>query len=271
MKVGRKMKKWILFGVLILLISGCGSSDSLDKDDLRTILDYSANGYAELMLDTQTSDESEKYYKDKANDLIEGIEENNEKLDGATTDEKTLKDEIKDYNNLVIQALKDFLDNDTDSEASFDSGQKLSEIVDQYFDGELPEKTKELLSYFDNIASDSIDTNENITDTSTSLNSTESEASTSDITVLTENPSSEQISVLDELARTQFNKEFPYKGSKIHSVLGLIQDWTVSGDEWFYKAEATIVNEAGAERKVNVEIHIAPLTEDSGVVTITAY
>ena len=265
------MKKWILYiAFIVTLLSGCGSNESLDKDDLRSIMDYSANGYAEMMLETQTTDESEKYFEDKTNELIEGIEKNNEKLSEATTSEKSLKEDIENYNDLILQALQDFLDNDTESAASFDSGQKLSEIVDQYFDGELPEKTTELLTYYESDDAEPLDVNQDAADASTDLSTSESEA-VADITVLTDNPSSEQISILDELARAQFNEEFPYKGSKIHTLMGVIQDWTVSGDEWFYKAEATIVNEAGAERKVNVEIYIAPLSADSGVVTITAY
>lgn len=92
-----------------------------------------------------------------------------------------------------------------------------------------------------------------------------------DITVLTDNPSSDLTWILDELARTKFEEEFPYKGSKIHTVMGKLQDWTPSGEQWYYKAEATIVNESGAKRDANVEIYITPTDPQNGTVEIIAY
>ncbi|GCF93030.1 hypothetical protein NRIC_09210 [Enterococcus florum] len=234
-------------------------------------MDYSANGFAEIMLETQTSDETNDYFEEKTNDLIEGIEENNEKLDGVTTNEKSLKEDIEEYNTMIIKALHDFLNNDTESEASFKSGQKLTEIVDQYFDGRYPKKVNKLLDYYDNFDNETLDNNETLTDFSTSPDLHVAEQETSNITIMSEIPSSEQTSILSELAQQQFSQEFPYKGSKIHSVLGIIQDWTVSGEQWYYKAEATIVNESGAKRNANVEIHITPTSANSGIVTITAY
>lgn len=92
-----------------------------------------------------------------------------------------------------------------------------------------------------------------------------------DITYITDNPSFEQKTTLDQLANIQFNSMFPYKGSKIHSIMGVLQDWKKDGDQWFYKAEATIVNAYGAKRTTNVEITIVPTGPDQGVVNILAY
>ena len=93
----------------------------------------------------------------------------------------------------------------------------------------------------------------------------------SDITKLTDKPTTDQEIVLDSLAKNQFEKTYPYKGSKIHSLKGVIQNWTAIDDKWYFKAEATIVNEYGAKKESNVEIHITPTGQDSGTAEILDY
>lgn len=95
---------------------------------------------------------------------------------------------------------------------------------------------------------------------------------TSDITQLTESPTDNQKIALSTLADMQFKEQYPYKGSKMHSILGVMQDWTsTDGETWFYKVEATIVNAFGAEKKSNLEVHITPNGPDSGYIEFLDY
>ncbi|EEU85744.1 hypothetical protein [Enterococcus faecalis] len=94
---------------------------------------------------------------------------------------------------------------------------------------------------------------------------------TNDITKLADEPTLEQQTVLDTLAKHQFNDMYPYKGSKMHSIIGVIQPWTQKDGKWYQKVSATIVNAYGAKREANVEIHITPQSADSGLVEIIDY
>ena len=85
---------------------------------------------------------------------------------------------------------------------------------------------------------------------------------------LTGEATSEQKAVLNDLAKQQFDEMFPYKGSKINSILGVSKDWRAINNEWYYRADAVIVNEFGAEMETQVIITIVPETESSGYVTI---
>lgn len=94
----------------------------------------------------------------------------------------------------------------------------------------------------------------------------------SDITNLSEEATPEQQNTLSTLADMQFKEQYPYKGSKMHSIIGILQDWTSNdGETWFYKVEATIVNAFGAERSANVEVSITPNGPDSGYVSFIDY
>lgn len=93
----------------------------------------------------------------------------------------------------------------------------------------------------------------------------------SDITILSKEPTIEQRNTLDTLAERQFKAMYPYKGSKMHSILGVLQPWTELNGKWFKKVEATIVNSFGAEQSAVVEIHITPTSQTSGTVDIIAY
>lgn len=98
------------------------------------------------------------------------------------------------------------------------------------------------------------------------------EEETSDITQLTGSPTDNQKIALSTLADMQFKEQYPYKGSKMHSILGVMQDWTsTDGETWFYKVEATIVNAFGAEKKSNLEVHITPNGPDSGYIEFLDY
>lgn len=92
-----------------------------------------------------------------------------------------------------------------------------------------------------------------------------------DITILSEEPTTEQQTILDDLAQQQFEKNYPYKGSKMHTVLGVIQPWTRKDGKWYRKVEATIVNASNAKMSVNLEIHITPTGSSSGTVELISY
>lgn len=97
------------------------------------------------------------------------------------------------------------------------------------------------------------------------------EAKKKDIRELSDDPTTEQTAILNNLADQQFEQQYPYKGSKIHSITGVIQPWTKLNNAWFYKAEATIVNAFDAKRDATIEIKITPTAENAGNVQITDY
>ncbi|MGD1370535.1 hypothetical protein ACLIMR_16675, partial [Enterococcus faecium] len=59
------------------------------------------------------------------------------------------------------------------------------------------------------------------------------DAKKKDITVLSNDPTIEQRTILNDLAQQQFEQQYPYKGSKIHSIMGVIQDWTQKDGGWY--------------------------------------
>ncbi len=56
-----------------------------------------------------------------------------------------------------------------------------------------------------------------------------------------------------ELCKKQFNQDYPYKGSKVHSIMGVIANNKRFDDSRFYKVEVTIENAYGASRKSVME------------------
>lgn len=93
----------------------------------------------------------------------------------------------------------------------------------------------------------------------------------SDITILNDVPTSGQKGVLDELRDQMFKKQYPYKGSKINSIIGVNQDWILNDGVWFYKADAVINNAFNSKRNATVEVTIQPVSATSGNVTIIDY
>lgn len=93
-----------------------------------------------------------------------------------------------------------------------------------------------------------------------------------DITKLATSPSQAQEVILDELANSGFNTQYPYKGSKMKSILGVIQPWTsTDGKTWYKKVDAVINNAFGSKRDTTLEIHITPVSSDSGTVEFVDY
>ncbi len=90
--------------------------------------------------------------------------------------------------------------------------------------------------------------------------------------IYTKTPDSSQEAILDELTNTSFSEKYPYKGSKMNNILGVIQPWTSTDNKtWYKKVEAVIVNEFGAKRNVNLEIHVTPTGSNTGVVDFIDY
>lgn len=102
-------------------------------------------------------------------------------------------------------------------------------------------------------------------------NRQEQDKKASDITILANEATIEQQTILDDLAQQQFKEKFPYKGSKMHDAVGVIQPWTQLDGQWYKKVNATIANAYGAERDTNIEIHITPESPTSGTVEIINY
>lgn len=111
--------------------------------------------------------------------------------------------------------------------------------------------------------------NEDKTDDSTLASS--EKKTVDDITILSDEPTTEQQTILDDLAQQQFDINYPYKGSKMHTVLGVIQPWTQKDGKWYRKVEATIVNASNAKMSANLEIHITPTGSSSGTVELISY
>lgn len=257
------MKKgWYVFG-LMLLLSGCSSSN--DNDENSTLAPYfnDADKQVELLStdNEELNENQEELFYQVARGSVETIhpEVDMDGFDDYSLYVKKVKGKGKYKINYIVEDV-------------LDGSQYKSEMTITLKSEDLEDDSKfkitNFTSDFDNWLSTESSSEFN---SSSSWNDQSDKTETSDITQLSPQPSSEQISILDNLADQQFKEDYPYKGSKIHKVLGLIQDWTTSDDEWYYKAEATIVNENGAERKVNVEIYIAPTGSQTGVVSIVAY
>lgn len=93
-----------------------------------------------------------------------------------------------------------------------------------------------------------------------------------DIRKLSDSPSHSQEVILDELANSEFYTQYPYKGSKMKSILGVIQPWTsIDGKTWYKKVDAVINNAFGSKRDTTLEIHITPVSNDSGTVEFIDY
>lgn len=272
----------VIFGALVF--SGCGSSaETMSKEDLHDELKYSANGFANLLLDTQTKNEAQEYYDKKIDSLIEEIEENTKRIKKAKTEEKSLKNDVMDYNDLVVLTLMYFYE-DEGGEYSFEGGELLREIVDTHFDGKLPDRFQVLVNYSDaqeRKTSEEAEAAEKAAEEQAesaalekeqeAAKKAEEEKNASDITLLAETPTPEQASILTTLAEQQFNAEYPYKGSKIRTIMGVIQDWTKLDDQWYYKVQVVIVNAYGAELETTAEFKVTPVDASSGIVSILVY
>lgn len=146
--------------------------------------------------------------------------------------------------------------------------------TDHDFNGK--EKDTDISSTTEDVVESSSAVESSTVESSSVVNTAETVESSStegdgDITKLSSEPTSKQQTTLRVLGKQAFEQQYPYKGSKMHSIMGIIQDWTQKGDVWFFKCEATIVNEYGAELETVVEITIEPTGPESGNVTVLHY
>lgn len=146
--------------------------------------------------------------------------------------------------------------------------------TDHDFNGK--EKDTDISSTTEDVVESSSAVESSTVESSSVVNTAETVESSSaeddgDITKLSSEPTSKQQTTLRVLGKQAFEQQYPYKGSKMHSIMGIIQDWTQKGEVWFFKCEATIVNEYGAELETVVEITIEPTGPESGNVTVLHY
>ncbi len=57
----------------------------------------------------------------------------------------------------------------------------------------------------------------------------------------------------------------------MHSITGVLQDWTQDGESWYYKTTTTIVNGNKVKQDTNVEVFITSTSPDTGKVEIISY
>lgn len=256
------MKKWrgLLF-TLLLILTGCSSGDVNEEES--TLAPYYGDKDKEAVLlsdkDDELNDHQEELFYQVARGGVESM--SNYDLDGWF-DNSLRVEKVKGKGKYrIVYTIED----------EDGVGKYTSEMIVALKSEDLADDERFDISDY----SSDLDKLSNLLDTSQSTASEpsepESQPETNDITVLSENPSSGQLAILDDLANQQFKEEFPYKGSKLHRIMGVMQKWTSVDGEWFYKAEATIVNGFGAKESKNVEIYITPTGPDTGLVRINAY
>lgn len=182
---------------------------------------------------------------------------------------KSKKDSIVAISVLLVIGIGVVIVQNGNKDNSFEND-IASKDVDKTNDDAFDKASKE-----NNSDSTSIETSDNSeskeADASSESSISDTNSDTKDITLLNNEPTSKQKIVLDVLTKQQFQEQFPYKKSKIHTITGVLQDWTVVNDKWFYKAEATINNAYDAKRDATIEVTITPTGPETGSVEIIDY
>lgn len=185
----------------------------------------------------------------------------------ATSNNRFLKvDECDQINS--DQPNVDYFDLDTVGDKYGNYADKGSTIIVGYSDHDFDGTEKKKASSTKNTNTSKVE-KEDKTNESTLASS--EKKTIDDITILSDEPTTEQQTILDDLAQQQFDNNYPYKGSKMHTVLGVIQPWTQKDGKWYRKVEATIVNASNAKMSANLEIHITPTGSSSGTVELISY
>lgn len=260
MNWGVVMKKWILWIGLIasLTLAGCGTDSKATNTDSST-KESSTTQSSDIFAGKVEIPETQFKSKDQVKKDFEavGLKTNFvvENLDDMATQNK-VKIKAGDCGVIADQPGMGFLDD----------GEKYGIYADEGATLTIPYSDHD----FDGSGGNLTDTVES---TSSETNATESSSAEDDgdITKFSSEPTSKQQTTLRVLGKQAFEQQYPYKGSKMHSIMGIIQDWTQKGDVWFFKCEATIVNEYGAELETVVEITIEPTGPESGNVTVLHY
>lgn len=254
------MKKWVLGITLIasLTLAGCGTDSKATNTDSST-KESSSTQSSDIFAGKVEIPETQFKSKDQVEKDFEavGLKTNFvvENLDDMATQNK-VKIKAGDCGVIADQPGMGFLDD----------GKKYGIYADEGATLTIPYSDHD----FDGTGKNQTDTVES---TSSDANATESSSAEDDgdITKLSSEPTSKQQTTLRVLGKQAFEQQYPYKGSKMHSIMGIIQDWTQKGEVWFFKCEATIANEYGAELETVVEITIEPTGPESGNVTVLHY
>lgn len=242
------MKKRLFFLVFtsVLVFTGCAKKEEVTLDADKVIV--SKSGEFQL---TGTSKQNSSFY---VNDQM--ITSKEQEKDGKYT--VTVKmDQPEEKATFKIKYLSEEL---LDRKITFDTSEfekGIKESSEQATKDSVNKKTADSIRKEEKTQKQEYEDNKRKED--------------SDITKLSETPTDDQKITLNGLAKQKFNTEFPYKGSKIHTLKGKIQDWTAVDNKWFYKAEATIVNEYGTKKESTVEVRITPINQDSGEVEMLEY
>lgn len=256
------MKKWFLGIGLVtaLALAGCGT-DSKDNDASPSAEEANTTQSSNIFAGKVEIPETQFKSKEQVEKEFEAVGLKAtfvvQNLDDMATQNK-VKIKAGDCGVIADQAGMGFLDDGETYGIYADEGATLTiGYSDHDFDGSGTASSSTVVSSSESEVAETV-----------ASSSTEDDG---DITKLSSEPTSQQQTTLRVLGKQAFKQQYPYKGSKLHSLMGIIQDWTQNGDVWFFKCEATIVNEFGAELETVVEITIEPTGPESGNVTVLNY
>lgn len=281
-------KKLGLIICMIVLITLSGCKKNISSEELVNKWETTVNKTSDILIEQKTLDIKNKK---SVSSLIDSIDKHKEKIKQESTslnDSKAIEttkgkelDEIYSLNISTLDVIKKEIKqqkiSDKENEAPGLMGKKTAEFANKYNNGNLPSSLQKFINLEndDEVQSDDASTTSS-EDSSETLPEISSEPSASFEEngidkIYTKTPDSSQEAILDELANSSFSEKYPYKGSKMNSILGVIQPWISTDKTWYKKVEAVIVNEFGAKRNVNLEIHVTPTGSNTGVVDFVDY
>lgn len=273
---------------MIVLITLSGCKKNISSEELVNKWETTVNKTSDILIEQKTLDIKNKK---SVSSLIDSIDKHKEKIKQESTslnDSKAIEttkgkelDEIYSLNISTLDVIKKEIKqqkiSDKENEAPGLMGKKTAEFANKYNNGNLPSSLQKFINLEndDEVQSDDASTTSS-EDSSETLPEISSEPSASFEEngidkIYTKTPDSSQEAILDELANSSFSEKYPYKGSKMNSILGVIQPWISTDKTWYKKVEAVIVNEFGAKRNVNLEIHVTPTGSNTGVVDFVDY
>lgn len=284
-------KKLGLLICIIVLITLSGCKKDISSKELVNKWETTVNKTSDILIEQKKLDIKNKKSvsslinsidKHKKNIKQESTSLNNSKAI-KTTEGKEL-DEIYSLNISTLDVIKKEIKqqkiSDKENEAPGLLGKKTAEFANKYNNGNLPGSLEKFINlenendneaqYEDSSTTSSEDNSQTLPELSSEPSTTFEENGIDKI--YTKTPDSSQEAILDELTNTSFSEKYPYKGSKMNNILGVIQPWTSTDNKtWYKKVEAVIVNEFGAKRNVNLEIHVTPTGSNTGVVDFIDY
>lgn len=277
-------KKLGLIICMIVLITLSGCKKNISSEELVNKWETTVNKTSDILIEQKTLDIKNKK---SVSSLIDSIDKHKEKIKQESTslnDSKAIEttkgkelDEIYSLNISTLDVIKKEIKqqkiSDKENEAPGLMGKKTAEFANKYNNGNLPSSLQKFINLEND---DEVRSDDASTTSSEDISGRFSEPSASFEEngidkIYTKTPDSSQEAILDELANSSFSEKYPYKGSKMNSILGVIQPWISTDKTWYKKVEAVIVNEFGAKRNVNLEIHVTPTGSNTGVVDFVEY